>query len=119
MARIFSSAFGPDPLFHVFFPHQDEYPNGIFEAGMDNFWTAWFDYRLVHVISYEISDDNEQANGERTALLPNAKNGRQKETITGMAQWERLGKGWEGVYGIWGWWDPRGKLRPCPGRRFD
>jgi hypothetical protein len=37
-------------------------------------------------------------------LLPK---GGKREIITGIAQWERAGQGWEHIYGIWGWWDPR------------
>ena len=108
MGKIFAAAFAPDSLFHVLFPYKAEHPEGFERAAREVFWYHWYDYRMVHILSYQLVDDNEQSDGdERSALLPSGKKRRQKEIITGVAQWERTGKGWEKLYGILGWWDPR------------
>ena len=107
MAMVFAASFGPDPLFKVLFPFMAEHPDGLARSASETFWLGWFDYRMVHVVSYELSDDGDD---ERSALLSRDTKGGKREVITGLAQWERLGKGWEHVYGIWGWWDPRKTL---------
>ncbi|MCJ1286153.1 hypothetical protein MMC26_005498 [Xylographa opegraphella] len=56
-------------------------------------WVRWCDYSRVFAVSFE-QDGNEG-----------------KEVLTGVAEWQRVGLGWERVWGVWGTWDPRLLLR--------
>lgn len=111
MATILTAAFGPDRLFQVLFPHQRQHPEAFTRALEENLWLAWYDYKKSLVVSYvahpELQVQHTSIPGEMDALLSRDK----KEILTGIAEWERLGKGWEHVNGVWGWWDPR-KISP-------
>ncbi|RMZ88722.1 hypothetical protein DV736_g4055, partial [Chaetothyriales sp. CBS 134916] len=112
MAQVVAASFGPDPLFQVIFPHQHEYWSDFERAIRDNLWLAWYDYRKVLMVSYSDSDDDhgDAANDEETALLRPPTSTR--ERITGVAEWERIGRGWEWVHGAWAAWDPRLLVKP-------
>jgi len=109
MATILAASFAPDRLFQVIFPRQQQYPEAFIQACRESLWLSWYDYKKVLMVSYEASDKGQQQeSGERDA--PPSKgisNVKGKEVLTGIAEWERVGKGWENVYGVWGWWDPR------------
>jgi hypothetical protein len=112
MAQVIAAAFAPDRLFRVMFPHQPQHPEAFVQAFREGLWLAWYDYKKVLMVSYTV--DNNQPGEEpsspsredaRQPLL--SKKGGSKEIITGFAEWERAGRGWEHVHGVWGWWDPR------------
>lgn len=98
-------------MFQFLFPHQKEQPEAWLRASKEYMWLAWYDYSSVLVVSYELSDEDISQEGsvnDRSHLLSKStSNGARKETIAGIAQWVRVGKGWEHVHGIWGRWDPR------------
>ncbi|RMZ85427.1 hypothetical protein DV737_g754, partial [Chaetothyriales sp. CBS 132003] len=127
MAQVMAASFGPDPLFQVFFPLQKKYWSDFEGAIRDNMWLAWYDYTKVLMVSYSDSDDDDDddsvprpslpsseckaaAVDQDTALLrpPPSK----RERITGVAEWERTGRGWQWIHGAWGAWDPRLLVRP-------
>lgn len=114
MATILAASFAPDRLFQIMFPHEPEHPEAFVQAFQENIWISWYDYRQVWMVSYEASDgDQQQPAGERDTLLSKGgESGTGKEILTGIAKWERAGKGWESVYGVWGWWDPRCVIKP-------
>ncbi|RMD41551.1 hypothetical protein DV735_g3590, partial [Chaetothyriales sp. CBS 134920] len=83
MAHVVAASFGPDRLYQVMFPRMNEYWADYEAALRDHLWLTWYDYRKVLT--------------------------HKKQRITGVAEWERAGPGWEkAVYGLWGGrWDPR------------
>lgn len=119
MAAIMAASFGPDPLFRVMFPHQSQYPEAFVQAFEDHLWLSWYDYgRCLFVSYHETSTEvnqgeqyGETGEGSREAeglLLGKAREiVRKDEDLTGVAEIERVGMGWEHVYGIWGILDPR------------
>lgn len=119
MAAIMAAAFGPDPLFQVIFPHQSQYLEAFVQAFEDQLWLSWYDYRrCLFVSSHErftevnrVERHGETGEGSREAeglLLQKPREiARKEEVITGVAEIERVGTGWEHIYGIWGMLDPR------------
>ena len=98
MARVLAASFGPDKLFQIMFPYQDEYPEDLVTAFRRSIRVAWWDYSKVLMVSYEEQDTADEYSTSR--------NGK-KEVITGMIEWQRAGLGWESVWNIFGSWDPR------------
>ncbi|KIY00947.1 uncharacterized protein Z520_03613 [Fonsecaea multimorphosa CBS 102226] len=115
MAEIYAAAFRADPLFRFLFPYVDEHPEAFVQAARENLSVAWWDFGQILMVSYKASQGSPgQGQDERTALLASeaAKQDTESLTLTGFAQWERMGKGWEHLHGIWGWWDPRLLIKP-------
>lgn len=106
MARVLAASFGPDKLFQVMFPYQHQYPDDLVKAFRRGLEADWWDYSKVLMVSYEVQSlEDEDANNERQDLTMRRNN--QKEVITGMIEWQRVGLGWEHVWNVLGWWDPR------------
>lgn len=40
------------------------------------------------------------------------RDGDEEQVLTGVADWIRHGEGWERLWGIWAWWDPRKSISP-------
>lgn len=116
MARVLAASFGPDKLFQVMFPYQNQYPGDLIKAFRRGLEVDWWDYSKVLMVSYEIQSlAHEDADEERQGLIRSRNS--QNEVITGMAEWQRVGLGWEYVWNVLGWWDPRkspGHLHPIP-----
>lgn len=104
MAQVLGASFGPDRLFQVMFPHQDEYPEDLVTAFRRSLRRAWWDYSKILMVSYETPSS--EPTDDDTRAITTTRNG-QKEVITGMIEWQRVGLGWEHVWNLWGWWDPR------------
>ncbi|EXJ59771.1 hypothetical protein A1O7_03918 [Cladophialophora yegresii CBS 114405] len=124
MASVLAAAFGPDKLFRVLFPHQQEHPGDFERALRESLWLSWYDFRKVLMVSYSYSsgdapgqkDEGSLSTGEEKTSLLRSPGG---ETITGMAEWERVvhgtaraGFGACHVNGFLGWWDPRRLMKP-------
>lgn len=114
MATVLAASFSPDRLFQVMFPHQKEHPEAFVQALEEYLWLSWYDYKKLLMVSYhEASTEVQQqqrgqVSGERKPLLSTPKsNVNTNQVLTGVAAWERAGKGWESLYGVWGRWDPR------------
>ena len=106
MARVLAASFGPDKLFQVMFPHQDQYPDDLVKAFRRGLEVDWWDYSKVLMVSYETQSlEDRDADDERQGLTTTRNN--QNEVITGMIEWQRVGLGWEHVWNVLGWWDPR------------
>lgn len=104
MARVKAASFSPDRLFEVIFRHKDEYPDDMVTAFRRSIRVSWWDYSKVLMVSYEeIKADEIEP---QTHDLTITRHGR-REVITGMSEWQRVGLGWNSVWNIWGWWDPR------------
>lgn len=132
MAAIMAASFGPDPLFQVMFPHQSQYPEAFVQAFEEYLWLSWYDYKRCLLVSYhETSTDVDQGHqlgetedgrrgGEAEPLLPPKTRSiaRKNEVLTGVAELERVGSGWEHVYGIWERLGPRKAFCPVDLSRF-
>ncbi|ETI29383.1 hypothetical protein G647_01836 [Cladophialophora carrionii CBS 160.54] len=130
MASVLAAAFGPDKLFRVLFPFQQEHPEDFERALRESLWLSWYDFRKVLMVSYSSEDAPGQEDGSGTLLASSTEEkktpsppllrsppGREDrdETITGMAEWERAVHGRAGachVNGFLGWWDPRRLMKP-------
>lgn len=114
MAHVLAASFGPDKLFQVMFPYQDRYPDDLVKAFRRGLEVDWWDYSKVLMVSYEVqSPAGRDAEDERRGLITRRNN--RNEVITGMGEWQRVGLGWEHVWNVLGWWDPRKLLEhSCP-----
>lgn len=113
MAALLAASFGPDPLLQVMFPYQSQYPQAYVQAVEEYLWCCWYDYSKRLFVSYYESptDDQQDEEGpgdEQQLLLRNTRPlVRHNQVLTGVAEMERVGKGWEHIYGVWGRLDPR------------
>lgn len=106
MARVLAASFGPDQLFQIMFPHQNDYPDDFIKAFRRGMRVDWWDYSKALMISYETPTcDVDDLDEERRELVTR-RDGRD-EIITGFAEWQRIGLGYEHVWNVLGWWDPR------------
>lgn len=106
MARVLAASFGPDGLFQIMFPHQDEHPEDLVTAFRRSLRVAWWDYSKVLMLSYENAKDDVETLDDEYHQLLTKRNG-QNEIVTGFVEWQRVGLGWEHVWNVLGWWDPR------------
>lgn len=104
MADVLAASFGPDRLFEVMFPYKDQHWNDFVKHWRRNLRVSWWDYSKVLMVSYEEVVPDE-INAEQHHLLT-TRNGHH-EIITGVAEWGRVGLGWQHVWNIWRWLDPR------------
>ena len=100
MAQVLAASFGPDSLFQVMFPHQDEYPEDLVTAFRRTLKVSWWDYSKVLMVSYE---QDGPSNPEKALVTTRNSH---EEVITGFVEWQRAGVGWESVWNISAW-DPR------------
>jgi len=104
MAEVLAASFEDEELNARMFPYRKEYPQDYVCAWRQRLWEHWWDYSRVWMVSYEV-EEGRSVDG----LLPADDNQRKpkgKEVLTGVAEWERAGLGWERLWGIGGWWDP-------------
>ncbi|OAP56217.1 hypothetical protein AYL99_09396 [Fonsecaea erecta] len=120
MATVLAAAFGPDRLFQVLFPFQQQHPADFERALRESLWLSWYDYQKVLMVSYE-TRAGEETPGEAlshdealkiSSSKPNSSVQKDGETITGIAEWERAGEGAFHINGLWGRWDPRRLVKP-------
>lgn len=105
MARVIAPSFGPDKLFQVLFPKLDEYPEDFVTFWRRSLRASWWGYSKVFMISYEVvTSDVSNLDAEQQALVTTRNN--QREILTGVSEWSRVGLGWERYWGVLGWWDP-------------
>ena len=112
MAAVLAASFGPDPLLQVMFPYQSQYPGAYVQAVEEYLWCCWYDYSKCLFVSYDetSTDDQQHEEGpgeEQQLLLRKTTPLVKHDILTGVAEVERVGKGWEHVYGLWGRLDPR------------
>ena len=55
------------------------------------------------------SDEDSESNNEKGRDVARRKG---REVVTGVAEWQRVGLGWERLWRCWGWWDPRRMVQP-------
>lgn len=106
MARVLAASFGPDELFQVLFPYQDQYPEDLVTALRRNLQVSWWNYSKILMVSYEDKQSSNIEDLDDEEQHISVHRGGKKEIITGLCEWERVGLGWESVWNLWGWWDP-------------
>lgn len=97
ISSIFAESFSNEELHAYMFPHRWEFPDDYQRAWYDKVLTRWWDYSRVFIVYYEELETGAQE-------------------ITGAAEWERAGEGWEMVWGR-GRWD-LSEFCTCSGFRF-
>ncbi|EEP76165.1 predicted protein [Uncinocarpus reesii 1704] len=75
-------------------PYRKQFPQDYLADWRRRCRERFWDYSRVYLVSYV----EEDATG--------------KEILTGVAEWQRRGLGWERICGLWGWWDPRRLIKP-------
>lgn len=86
---IFAAGFYDEEVVGVLLhPYREQYPQDYVAAWRRGCREKYWDVSTVFLVSYEV----DQTSG--------------KEVITGAAEWQRQGLGWEKVWGLWGRWDP-------------
>lgn len=87
ISAIYASSFYDESLNAALSPYRREHPIDYLRGWTHRVSEAWWDYKRISVVSYEIVQGHEK--------------------LTGVAEWAREGDGWEQLWGIKGWWDPR------------
>ncbi|EAS35713.3 uncharacterized protein CIMG_01067 [Coccidioides immitis RS] len=95
IGSIFAAGFYDEEVVGVILhPYRDQFPQDFVAHWYHRCRERFWDHSMVYLVSYE----TDPASG--------------KEVLTGAAEWKRQGLGWEKVWGLWGWWDPRRLIRP-------
>jgi hypothetical protein len=77
----------------IMHPHRRQHPHDYAEYWHRKVREMYWNWSHVAIVSYEMKEEEE--------------GGGQAEVITGVADWERKGKGWEGVWGLRSRWGLR------------
>ncbi|MCJ1402732.1 hypothetical protein MMC11_005953 [Xylographa trunciseda] len=94
ISSIFAAGFYDEEVVgDLMHPYRSQYPQDYLAYWRRKCWERWWDYSRVFMVSFE-----QDGNGG-------------KEVLTGVADWQRVGSGWERVWGLWGLSDPRLLLR--------
>ncbi|KAM5432795.1 hypothetical protein MferCBS31731_007321 [Microsporum ferrugineum] len=92
------------PLLH---PYRQEYPVDYLNYWRRKCLEKWWNYSYVFIVSFIEQD---QKPDEREDGRPDDRSDDKssvREVITGVAQWHRMGPGWEAIWKPLGRWDPR------------
>ena len=89
ISSIFAVGFHDEEVVgNILHPYRSQYPQDYLAYWRRKCWERWWDYSRVFVVSFE----------------QDGKGG--KEVLTGVAEWQKVGLGWERIWGLWGRWDP-------------
>lgn len=86
-------------MYQKLYPNWQAHPGEVFRGFYEKLVEAYWHYGQRIVVAYE-----HEANG--------------RETVTGVAVWERCGPGWEELWGVGGWFDPREYTYNPPSRHL-
>lgn len=83
----------------IMHPHRHEYPQDYADFWKRRVWDNYWDYG--HKLMVFFLDGGETESGV------NGETGKVDEAglVVGIADWHRMGTGWEKVWGVWGGWD--------------
>ncbi|MCJ1430795.1 hypothetical protein MMC27_000145 [Xylographa pallens] len=96
ISAIFATTFHDEEVVgDLLHPYRSQYPQDYLAYWRRKCWERWWDYSRVFVVSCE-----QGANGG-------------KDVLTGAAEWQKVGLGWQRLWGLWGRWDPRLLLNPA------
>ena len=90
----------------IMHPHRHEYPQDYADFWKRRVWENYWDYGHKLMVFY--------LDGGKKESGVNSENGKVDEAglVVGIADWHRMGTGWEKVWGVWGWWDISRVLSP-------
>jgi predicted GNAT family acetyltransferase len=113
ISRILADSFCEEELNQRIFPYRHQHYADFVRAWRFKCEERWWDYSRVFVVSTatfsENDDYDEDSESEKSVAVAKSKG---HEVITGVAEWQRVGLGWERLWRSWGWWDPRRLVRP-------
>ncbi|EEQ31710.1 conserved hypothetical protein [Microsporum canis CBS 113480] len=104
------------PLLH---PYRQEYPVDYLNYWRRKCLEKWWNYSYVFIVSFIEQD---QKPDEREDGRPDDRSDDKssvREVITGVAQWHRMGPGWEAIWKPLGRWDPRALYASPPHRQVN
>lgn len=105
-ADIIAAAISSDELGPILFPNREQHPEAVPLAFLQYVQPSYWDYSKVMLVSYAKPDEAVETLGNKTTRSKSTRS-QQGQIVTGVAIWSRVGIGWERVWNVWGWWDPR------------
>lgn len=116
IVRILADSFCEEELNQKIFPYRHQYYADFMRAWRFKCQERWWDYSRVFVVSTTTttdddgsSDEDSESDNEKGRAIARRKG---REVVTGVAEWQRVGLGWERLWRCWGWWDPRRLVQP-------
>lgn len=103
IAVVLAEAFREEELHAYIFPGRDRWPEDYVRCWRECVQERWWDYSKVWVVGIE--DEVDGGQGDLKAECEDE--GEKLSKIVGVAEWQRVGPGWERLWGCRGWWDPR------------
>lgn len=98
IASTYAAAFWDEQVMgKLMHPYRQEHPQDFLRYWRYEVAEWYWSYSHQIMVSYE----TKQTSG-----------GDEEQLLTGVADWIRHGEGWERVWGIWAWWDPRKLFSP-------
>ncbi|KAI4244961.1 MAG: hypothetical protein L6R42_010318 [Xanthoria sp. 1 TBL-2021] len=93
IASTYAAAFWDEEVMgKLMHPYRQEHPQDFLRYWRYEVAEWYWSYSHQIVVSYETMQTSD---------------GDEEQLLTGVADWIRHGEGWERLWGIWAWWDPR------------
>lgn len=95
ISSIYAASFSDEEVVGgIMHPQRHLYPQDFVEFWRRRVWENYWDYSHKFVVFYLDGKGEHDEEKEGT-----------DDVLVGVADWQRMGRGWEGVWGAWGWWD--------------
>ncbi|CAL8584128.1 hypothetical protein XPA_009733 [Xanthoria parietina] len=93
IASTYAAAFWDEEVMgKLMHPYRQEHPQDFLRYWKHEVAEWYWSYSHQIMVSYETKP---------------TRDGDEEQVLTGVADWIRHGEGWERLWGIWAWWDPR------------
>jgi len=102
IAEVLAAGFYDEELTARMCPYREEYAEDYVAAWRRRVWQTWWDYSRIWMVSYEF----EEIAVPTAGIGEKGGESKSKEVLIGVAEWQRVGLGWERLWGLAGWWDP-------------
>ena len=98
IASTYAAAFWDEEVMgKLMHPYRQEHPQDFLRYWRHEAAEWYWSYSHQIMVSYETKP---------------TRDGDEEQILTGVADWIRHGEGWERLWGIWAWWDPRKLFSP-------
>ena len=98
IASTYAAAFWDEEVMgKLMHPYRQEHPQDFLRYWKHEVAEWYWSYSHQIMVSYETKP---------------TRDGDEEQVLTGVADWIRHGEGWERLWGIWAWWDPRKSIYP-------